>query len=121
MAARTRVPRRSQSLTFAERFYTQIKRDAARRRADELKRADQPLAPPDGFPQSDSATTPTSSSVNRTTRSSLTRFYRPRMQPPAIALFRSTVGASFKNSLLIGVAMATALGCSGSSRSASLY
>lgn len=39
MVARTRPPKRSQSFTFVERFYTQAKRDAALRRADELKRA----------------------------------------------------------------------------------
>jgi hypothetical protein len=39
MVARARPPKRSQSFTFVERFYTQAKRDAARRQADKLKRA----------------------------------------------------------------------------------
>jgi len=39
MVARTRPPKRSQSFTFVERFYTQAKRDAARIQADKLKRA----------------------------------------------------------------------------------
>ena len=39
MVARAPTAKRSPSLTFADRFYTQIKRDAARRQADELKRA----------------------------------------------------------------------------------
>jgi hypothetical protein len=39
MVARTRRPKHSQSFIFIERFYTQAKRDAARRQADELKRA----------------------------------------------------------------------------------
>ncbi len=39
MAARTRPPKRSPLFTFAERFYTQAKRDSAHRQADELKRA----------------------------------------------------------------------------------
>lgn len=38
MVARTRPPKRSPLFTFAERFYTQVKRDVARRQADELKR-----------------------------------------------------------------------------------